>query len=68
MRFDLRLRGRTASGQRCQADVSVYADSQKELMAQADAAARKAAWLATDPPHDPIPEGSQITIESAEKV
>lgn len=68
MRFDLRLRGRTASGQLCQADVSVYADSRKELMAQADAAARTAAWLATDPPHDPIPEGSHITIEHVEKL
>lgn len=68
MRLDLRLHGRTASGQKCQADVSVYASSQKELMKEADTAARSAAWVATDPPHDPIPEGSQIAIEHLEKI
>ena len=68
MRFDLRLRGRTASGQKCQADVSVYAKSEKQLKKQADHAARSAAWIATDPPHDPIPEGSQIIIERVEKI
>ncbi len=68
MRLDLRLHGRTASGQKCQADVSVYASSQKELMKEADTAARTAAWVATDPPHGPIPEGSQIAIEHVEKI
>lgn len=68
MRLDLRLKGHTASGQKCQADVSVYAKSQKDLMKQADTAARSAAWIAVDPPHDPIPEGSQITIEHVEKL
>ena len=68
MRLDLRLRGRTATGQKCQADISVYASSQKELQEQADIAARSAAWLAANPPHDPIPEGSQITVENVEKI
>lgn len=68
MRLNLRLHGKTASGQKCQADVSVYAKSQDDLMKQADAAARSAAWLATDPPHDPIPEGSEITVEHVEKI
>ncbi len=68
MRLDLRLHGRTASGQKCQADVSVYASSQKDLMKEADNAARSAAWVATDPPHDPIPEGSNIAIENVEKL
>ena len=68
MRLDLRLHGRTAEGQKCRADVSVYATSQKDLMKQADNAARSAAWLAVDPPHDPIPEGSQITVENVEKI
>lgn len=68
MRLDLRLHGRTPAGQKCQADVSVYAKSQKDLMKQADNAARSAAWIATDPPHDPIPEGSQITVENVEKI
>ena len=68
MRLDLRLHGRTAAGQKCQADVSVYASRQQDLMTEADNAARSAAWLATDPPHDPIPEGSQIAIEHVEKI
>ncbi|MBA4067629.1 MAG: hypothetical protein C0501_28775 [Isosphaera sp.] len=68
MRFDLRLHGRTPDGKKCRADVSVYAGSQKELREQADAAARSAAWLGADPPHDPIPEGSHITIENVEKI
>jgi hypothetical protein len=68
MRLNLRLHGVTASGQKCQADVSVYAGSEKDFMKQADLAARSAAWLATEPPHDPIPEGSQITVERVEKL
>jgi hypothetical protein len=68
MRFDLRLHGRTAAGQECQADVSVYASSQKQLQKQAKTAAETAAWLAKAPPHDPIPEGSHITVESVEKL
>lgn len=68
MRFDLRLHGTTAGGQKCEAEVSVYARSKKELMKEADLAARKAAWVTADPPHDPIPDGSQITIEHVEKI
>jgi hypothetical protein len=68
MRLDLRLHGHTASGQKCQADISVYASSQKKLREEADIAARSAAWIAAEPPHDPIPEGSQITVERVEKL
>ncbi|HKA07113.1 MAG TPA: hypothetical protein VKD71_07630 [Gemmataceae bacterium] len=68
MRLDLRLHGRTATGQKCRADVSVYAGSQRELRKEADLAARKAAWMSTEPPYDPIPDGSQITIERVERI
>jgi hypothetical protein len=68
VRLDLRLHGTTAGGQKCQAEVSVYVRSKSELMKEADLAARKAAWMAADPPHDLIPEGSQITIEHVEKI
>jgi hypothetical protein len=68
MRFDLRLHGRTSTGQKCRADISVYASSQKDLQEQADIAAKTAAWEAAAPPHDPIPDGSQITIERVEKL
>ena len=67
MRFNLRLHGRTAAGRPCRADDSVYAHSQRELKEQAARAAEKAAWLAADPPHDPIPEGSAITVEHVER-
>jgi hypothetical protein len=68
MRFDLRLFGRTASGQECQADVSVSAGREQEMQEQAARAAETAAWLAASPPHDPIPEGSQITVERVEAI
>ncbi len=68
MRFDLRLHGRTASGQECQADVSVYAGSQRQLQEQAKKAAETAAWLDAAAPHDPIPEGSHITVERVERL
>ena len=68
MRFDLRLHGRTSSGRRCRADVSVYAGSQKELQEQAHSAAETAAWLDEDPPHDPVPEGAQIIVERVERI
>jgi hypothetical protein len=68
MRFNLRLHGRTPSGQTCQADISVYASGPKDLQEQADIAAQSAAWTAVDPPYDPIPDGSQITIERVEKL
>ena len=68
MRFDLRLHGRSASGQRCRADVSVYAASQRQLQEQARKASETAAWLAAEPPYDPIPEGSAITVERVERL
>jgi hypothetical protein len=46
----------------------VYAKSKSELQEQADLAARKAAWLAVEPPYDPIPDGSHITIERVERI
>lgn len=63
MRFDLRLHGRTADGVKCRADISAYARSKDELFKEADLAARAGPWLASDPPHDLIPEGSEITVE-----
>jgi hypothetical protein len=68
MRFDLRLHGRTASGQPCRADVSVHASSQRDLQEQARRAAEVAAWVAKDPPHDPIPERTAITVERVERI
>lgn len=68
MRLNLRLHGRTPDGQKCRADVSVYAKSKSDLKKQADLAARKAAWLAVEPPYDPIPDGSHITIEHVERI
>jgi hypothetical protein len=68
MRFNLRLNGRTALGQSCRADVSVYANSQNDLQEQARKAAGTASWVASEPPHDPISEGSTITVESVERI
>lgn len=68
MRFNLRLHGRTKEGEKCRADVSVYAVSHKELQDQAHKAAEHAVWLANGPPHDPIPEGASITIENVERI
>jgi hypothetical protein len=68
MRFNLRLHGRTGSGQECQADISVYASSQKELMDEAKKAATSAAWLSRQPPHEPITEGEHITVEHVERL
>ena len=68
MRFDLRLLGVTASGQKCRALITVYASTKSELEKQAQLNSTTAAWEATDPPHDPIAEGSQITVESVEPI
>jgi hypothetical protein len=68
MRFDLRLHGRTDLGQQCLADVSVYARSKRQLQEQAMRAAETAAWMAKDPPYDPITEGSKITVEHVEQI
>jgi hypothetical protein len=68
MRFDLRLHGVTAAGVKCVADISVYATSQSDLQKQADQAARTAAWLMAEAPHEPITEGSQISVEHVERL
>jgi hypothetical protein len=68
MRFNLRLLGQTAAGQECQAEVSVYARSQKKLVEEAKKAALTAAWHARTPPHELIPEGSQITVKNVERM
>ena len=68
MRFDLRLHGTTETGQKCRADISAYANSERELKKQADWAAKKAVWLTAEPPFDPIPDGATITIERVERL
>lgn len=68
MRFNLRLHGRTASGQPCRADITVHAGSQRDLQDQARRASQAAAWVSADPPHVPIPEGSAITVEGVERL
>jgi hypothetical protein len=68
MRFDLRLHGRTAAGQPCRAEVSVHANSQRDLQEQAKRAAETAGWVAAEPPHDVIPNGSAITVEHVERL
>ena len=66
MRFDLRLHGRTADGRKCQADVSVYARSQKQLQKEAKRAAESAAWRHLDQGEEWVAEGSHITVENVE--
>ena len=68
MCFDLCLHSRTAASQPCWADVSVYADSQKTFQRQTNQAAESVVWLGKDLPHDPIPEGAEITIEHVERI
>jgi hypothetical protein len=68
VRLDLRLHSRTASGQPSRADVSVYTKGGHELQKEADLAARTAAWVSAEAPFDPIPDGSQITVERVERI
>lgn len=66
MRFDLRLHGVTADGVKCRADITVYADSQKQLQRDAMEASKDADWCTAAGVGEPIPAGSQITVESVE--
>jgi hypothetical protein len=68
VRLDLRLHGRTADGRKCRAEASIYVNSKRELQKEADKAARTAAWMTGEAPHEPIPEGSTITIEHVERI
>lgn len=68
MRFNLRLHGLTGDGKSCRADISVYARSADDLQKQSQKASETAVWHYTDPPHDDIPEGSQISVERVEKL
>jgi hypothetical protein len=66
MRFDLRLHGKTDTGQLCVADVSVYADSSESLIQQAHEAGASGPWYAADKIGAPIPDNSTITVERVE--
>jgi hypothetical protein len=66
MRFDLRLHGRTGEGQRCVADVSVYADSHAELQKQVEVAGTGGPWYTADEACALIPDESTITVERVE--
>ena len=68
MRFDLRLHGRTSTGQRCVADVSVYANSLAKLRHEAHLAATSAPWRAVEEPHDWIADKSTIIVENVEQL
>ena len=69
MRFNLRLHGETGDGQKCWADISVYAHSQKQLLQEAHRASESAAWQlsAAGQPAD-VPEGSHITVLNIEEI
>jgi len=66
MRFDLRLHGRTDQGQRCVADVSVYADSSDSLQRQAREAGMSGPWYTADEASTLIPDDSTIIVERVE--
>ena len=66
MRYDLRLHGRTSDGKSCQADISVYAASQKQLLEESHKGAETAAWRYKDPPQEWVAEGSTIVVENVE--
>ena len=66
MRFDLRLHGVTGDGKKCQADVSVYANSQSQLLKEAHRAAEHATWRYVGGDEEWVPEGSAITVERVE--
>lgn len=63
MRFDLLLLGTTAGGRRCEARVSVYANSKAALQEQAHKAAEDGPWHAADNPDELIAETEAITVE-----
>jgi hypothetical protein len=67
MRFDLRLHGVTGEGKKCQADISVYANSGEQLQREAEEAATTAAWRSAEPGEEWIAEGSTITVEHVEQ-
>lgn len=66
MRFDLRLHGRTSDGKPCRADISVYANSQRQLQEEANRAAESAPWCGLDHDEDWIADGANITVEGVE--
>lgn len=66
MRFNLRLHGQTKDGKACQADISVYAANAAELQTEAEKASANAVWEYSAPPHESVPEGSEITVENVE--
>jgi len=66
MRFDLRLHGRTEEGQRCVAEVSVYANSAESLQHEANEAAINAPWHTDDEAATWIPNNSTIMVERVE--
>ena len=45
-----------------------FESSKTELEKQAQTGSETAAWEAFDPPHEPIVDGSQITVESVESI
>jgi hypothetical protein len=63
MRFDLRLHGKTADGVPCRADITIYANSEKQMLDEAHKASERADWHRAVAPHEDIPEGSFITVE-----
>jgi hypothetical protein len=62
MRFNLRLRGVTASQQKCVMYVTVYASSGKELEERAKEQSTEGPWYYIGS-SEPVPEGEKITVE-----
>jgi hypothetical protein len=65
MRFELRLHGSTRRGQRCAADVSVYANNHESFQWQVREAGTSCPLSTDDEAFTPIPENATIIVERA---
>ena len=65
MRYNLRLRGITASEQKCEMYLTVYASSENELVNRTKEQSTEGPWYYTGS-SEPVPESEKITVDHVE--
>ncbi len=67
MRFDIRLKGTTESGRPCVMELTVFAQSQDQLLERAQQQSTEGPWFYRDN-NDPVPTSEKITVEGVEEM
>lgn len=68
MRHDLHLYGQTSQGEKCEAEVSIWADDDAGYQRELDWWKPRAAWFLKKPGYPDVPPDVKVVVERVERI